>query len=189
MGTQRSITFTSRSRDQRVIIQPSFTRFDSRGDKIGVEEGHAIQFVNGTYKTADEAEIAHLRARIEALDGPAIFELGVTDAPPADQALIQLINIAKDHGKVRAFLEDERSTYNRRPVVDACLKVLGEDPEDAANVIQVPAPAAEAPADNSDTHPEDMSIQQLRALAKAQGINTFQKSKAAILAELAGVEA
>jgi hypothetical protein len=118
----RPVTFAARRSNQRVTIIPGDHKF-AGGRIIGEEPGQHVEFANGLYTTTDPEEIAHLRARIEAADAPAIWELP-PNIPASTEVLVELATANAE--RTREILDDERAGWERPDVIAACEAKLAQ---------------------------------------------------------------
>jgi hypothetical protein len=90
--------------------------------QVGVTPGVRHSFSEHRCKVSGQKSIDYIRARMQAPDGPEVWELAASDVPEVTDLLAELATADVD--RVREILADERKSSNREIIIHTCDSVL-----------------------------------------------------------------
>ena len=113
--------FASARAELIVVEHPNVPIYEG-GREVGHKPGRYHRFIDHRCRVEGQKSIEFMRQRSKAPDGPELWELDATDAPPVEALLAELATA--DVARVRAILRAESDGPSRSVVIDTAQAVL-----------------------------------------------------------------
>lgn len=114
-------TFASLRAHLVVVENPAQPVF-SNGRQIRTDPGKYHEFRDHRCVVKGDKSVAFMRERIDAPDGPEVWELDADDVVEVTDLLAELATADTD--RVREIIEAERKTSKRQIILETCERIL-----------------------------------------------------------------